>query len=710
MQRTLRIELARKCPSPKISIRRLSSRKHLDYLNEKQCQAVMFPPNTSLQVLAGPGTGKTRVLTARVADLILSHSHSPSSICAVTFTRKASREMKARLQGYLGAGHTEELRLGTFHSVCAKYLRAYGPMVYVEPNFLIWDEEECGLLLRYIAESLNKDLLKHCSAEDLYEILSILKEKTKTNPQKNIEITIKKELENRRMPPYMMELIITLLSIYSRVLRESNALDFTDLLSKGLDLFRTTYWPREISRLRHVLVDEFQDTSSLQYLIVKELFKITKGSVSVVGDPDQSIYNWRGADKTVFQQMKRDLPQTTEIFLEENYRSTASIIAAAMYIISQDKTRPAKSLLTSRTPKGPKPIKKGFSSTDEEEAFIAREIDRLVVKSHGVIGYGDFAILSRSNFTAGRFTQALKNAGIPCRQLPEFSLNDREEVKNLLAFLRLANNHAHTPMLIRAMTGPLGVDKKVITGLIGRSIKHNTTLFNVFQRLHSGVERDTNPSSVVTITLLIQIIRRIRALQDEATGPADLLHYIIEATSYRGYLMNEFRNDYSWRAKNVEQTIRYARSFKGSKEAGNLQVFAFLEFMRDLSRADNINTGKVTLLTGHSAKGLEWPIVFVPDVVDGVYPHLKSDNTDEERQLLYVACTRAQFMLYLTYSETKLVGRGDRKLELQLYESEFTRDMPSVLYQDTPPPINKSVLELFRKILGRSSSGAESLR
>ncbi|KEP47933.1 UvrD/REP helicase [Rhizoctonia solani 123E] len=697
-----------------ITLRHSSTQNHLKGLNGPQRQAVTFPPKTSLQILAGPGTGKTRVLTSRVAELILSHSYSPSSICAVTFTRKAAREMKVRLHEYIGVGPTEELKLGTFHSVCANYLRTYGPMVHVVPNFLIWDDEECALVIKYIIECLPAGFVRKLPATNIYEMFSTVKERAKTDPEKGLEKIIEEELKHVMIREYTsstvgnslydLEPILQLFHDYSRVLQDCNALDFTDLLSKGLDLFRAAPWAQEVSRLKHVLVDEFQDTSSLQYLIVKEFFKATEGSISVVGDPDQSIYGWRGADNTVFKQMKQDLPQTQEIYLEENYRSTASNIAAAIDIISQDTLRPAKTLSTSRTPNGPKPLKRGFPITAEEDTFIVEAINRLIVKSDGLINYGDCAILFRSNYSANAFSKRLREAGIPNRQLPELTLNDRDEVKNLLAFLRLALNNAHTPMLIRAMRGPLGVQDKVITNLVCHSVQHGITLFSALERLQSGIDHDTSPSSMEAATLLIQVLRHLRNLIQSGASSVELIHYIIGATNYHQYLMKEPKS-YSWRDKSVQQTLQYARNFKGNRSSSMSSVIAFLEFMRDLSRVNDLNTGKVTLLTCHSAKGLEWPVVFVPEVVDGVYPHLKSDHVDEERRLLYVACTRAKCLLYLTYSEGKLVGRGDEKLELPCYESDFIKDMPLSLYQDELPHLDKDVLTLFRKILGRELGG-----
>ncbi|CAE7140535.1 unnamed protein product [Rhizoctonia solani] len=707
MLRHLELNRMRKCVISRTS--RYFSQNHLEGLNLQQRQAVTFPPNTSLQMLAGPGTGKTQVLTARVAELVKNHSYSPSSICAVTFTRRAAGEMKERLNGYLGVGNTEELKLGTFHSVCAHYLRTYGTMVHVNPNFLIWNEEECALLIKYIAASLQNGFIKGFPATEVYEMFSTVKERAKTNPDKSIEMILKEELEYS--PLDNLRLMPELFHAYSQVLRISSALDYTDILCKGLDLFRAAPWAQEVAQLKHVLVDEFQDTSALQYLIIKELFKATDGSISVVGDPDQSIYGWRGAVGTVFKQMERDLPQTKAIYLEENYRSSASNITTAINIISQDKTRPLKTLFTSRTPDGPKPLKKGFSISAEETAFIGQEINRLIVKSNGLISYGDCAILFRTNYPMADFSKMLRDAGIPSRQLPESSLYDRSEVKNLLAFLQLAMNDAHTPMLIQLMQGPLGLEgktldaeNKVIMDLIGRSIKHGLTLFDTWERLRNGLDTDTTPSSIAAATLLSQVLVHLRSLIKSGASPVELIYYIIKSADYHQYLKTKGpEKGHSWRVDNVKQTIQYARQFRGGEGSSMMSVIALLEFMRNLSSINNLNTGEVTLLTCHTAKGLEWPVVFVPDVVDGVYPHLKSDDVDEERRLLYVACTRAKCLLYLTYPEKKLVGRGGNKAELPRDESDFIKDMPQLLYQDKAPSLNKEALKLFSNILGRGS-------
>ncbi|ELU38292.1 UvrD-helicase domain-containing protein [Rhizoctonia solani AG-1 IA] len=521
-------------------------------------------------------------------------------------------------------------------------------------------------------------------------MFSNVKEKVKITPGAAIDSMIKEELKRKRedhnssahdSPQIQLQskLLLELYYSYSHTLRASNALDFTDLLSKGLDLLQAVPWAREVGRLKHVLVDEFQDTSSLQYLIVKELFKATRGSISVV------VYKWRGAD----------LPKTKEIYLEENYRSTASIIKTAIDIISQDETRPPKALFTSYTPHGPKPVKKSLDIKHEEEAYIVEEINRIVTNSAETIDYGDCAILFRDNRSADQFSQVLFKAGIPYRQLPEPSLMEQFEVISLIAFLRLAINDAHTPMVIRALKGPLALDEKAITDLMTRSAGHRITLFDALQRVRGGYDRDTNPSCISASNLLTRILRHLRDFMHQGASPADLLHYIIEATNYHEFLMQNFTKNYSRRARNVQRTIQYAKP---------MPVRLFLDFMRELSRVDDFNTGvssnvcihlgidsnpiqKVTLLTCHSAKGLEWPVVFVPSVVDGVYPHHKSQSIisiiDVPRRLLYVACTRAQCLLYLTRSETKLINQRALTIfattgipvEVQQYESEFTEHL-----------------------------------
>ncbi|KAG8772308.1 hypothetical protein FRC12_003133, partial [Ceratobasidium sp. 428] len=325
--------------------------------------AVTFPPNTSLQILAGPGTGKTRVLTSRVVELIRKHNLPPSSIHAVTFTRKAASEMRDRLERHLEGGITEQIGVGTFHSICTRYLKEYGTYMNLPQDFLIWDEDQCDLLVWYLAQRYKPDINSKAAAQINRNLASA----------KAFPGDFPREVFLARCSWDTRDWMGNLFDDYQNTLKTSNALDFEDLQRTCLALFDKVPWIKRLSDLHHVLVDEFQDTSSRQYLLIEKLFRASKGCVTVVGDPDQSLYAWRNADPMNWKKMQRDLPGTHEILLEENYRSTASILAASHAIIKQDPNRPEKSLYTSHTPRGPKPLLKSFWNTAEESEFIASE-------------------------------------------------------------------------------------------------------------------------------------------------------------------------------------------------------------------------------------------------------------------------------------------------------------------------------------------------
>ncbi|CAE6540515.1 unnamed protein product [Rhizoctonia solani] len=719
MQRTLRVDSRLRLVSFQLNLRRMSTRNHLEGLNKQQRLAVEFPPNNSLQILAGPGTGKTRVLTSRIAELVLRHSHPPESICAVTFTRKASIEMKARVREYLGVESANQLRLGTFHSVCTSYLRAYGPWVKLDPEFSIWSKTDSTLLLKYIAEGLCKGLSRKISMNKLYNLFAQAKEKARLDPCRrpedileasiNFQVLAKSGSSDDGDPLDSLGYISEIYSGYSQVLTKSNALDFTDLLIKGLDLFQLRAKPKEIGRLKHILVDEFQDTNGIQYLILKELFKAAQGSISVVGDPDQSIYGWRGAGMSMHVFLKVDLPETKDICLEQNYRSTSAILDFSLSVISQDTTRPQKTLFTLQTPVGPNPAKKALATEDVEYTSIAHEIKRLIENSDGILGHDDCAILVRTKFIATRITPVLEAAGIPFRVLPERSLIDLPEIKTLIAFLRMIMKTSDTPMIIRTLVGPLGADKEAVTTLLHRSIEQKNILFHTLERLQNGTDPDTTPSSIGPVTTLIRLRMHLKTRLDMGATPSELLRDAIKQTDYYTYLKKKHALQYEHCIQNVQRVLQHARIFPNNMDSSPAsRVYAFLNFMRDLSRA-KIKTGKVTLLTCHAAKGLEWPVVFVPKVIEGVFPHAKSlvDDVEteiaQERRLLYVACTRSQSLLYMTRPETIFEGRNADKRQIEVDESRFTKTIPLELHDKQFSDISKGDLQLFKDILKRNS-------
>ncbi|KAF8602139.1 P-loop containing nucleoside triphosphate hydrolase protein [Ceratobasidium sp. AG-I] len=662
-----RVEL--RCPNPRIERAALSiatrrenhhgsdgrnrEQKHHEEMNDAQKKAssnvlpaIQFPPSTSLQILAGPGTGKTRVLTSRIAELIRKHSLPPSSICAVTFTRKAAMEMRNRLHHDLGPDIVNQIAIGTFHGICRRFLQDYGSAIGVSPDFLIWDEEECEIIIWCIIQKY-KPGIKRESAAQFRQIIAI----AKSVPSQSLEETLY-ELSPNNTHGWILKLFHD----YSNVLKASSALDFEDLLNRGLEVIRTVPWAQGIARLQHLLVDEFQDTSSIQSQMIQQLYKATKGRVSVVGDPDQSIYGWRNADVTNFDQMRKELPDTHIINLEENYRSTASILAVALAIISQDSNRPPKSLFTSRSPAGPKPMLKQFVDTAEEGEFIAKEIQRIVRSSNGVLGYGQCAILLRDNYLSKELREALKEAQVPFRILPELSRYDRSEIKTLLAYIRLGLNSAYTPLLVRILEGPHKLESKTIAKLVERAIQDGVTLYDLIEGICDTKVSDLTPPVRTEIEDCVRLIKHMQTLVAQGASPEDFIQYIINTIDYETYLDDTSGKLAAWRKDNVQSFLKLAQDFYQRKSDVYIPpIQGFLNQLSELSKANNADVGKVTILTCHSAKGLEWPVVFIPE--------------------------------------------GSRE-ELSLTVSDFVNDVEPTLFQSEPPRLGEQELKLFRDILG----------
>ncbi|KAG8724489.1 hypothetical protein FRC09_018091 [Ceratobasidium sp. 395] len=514
--------------------------EHLKDLNSAQLRAVTFPPNTSLQILAGPGTGKTRVLTSRVVELIRKHNLPPSSIHAVTFTRKAAFEMRDRLERHLGSGITDQIGVGTFHSICTRYLKEYGAYVNLPQDFLIWDEDQCVLLVWYLAQRYQPNITLKAAAE-INRNLASAKAFLGDSPR---EVFLDRCSWDTR------DWMGKLFDDYQKALKASNALDFEDLQRICFDLYNKVPWIKRLSDLRHVLVDEFQDTSSRQYLLIQKLFRASKGCVTVVGDPDQSCksnlavgrkrhicnqcskrYRSHELEEDAASFKHSDLPGTHEILLEENYRSTASILAASHAIIKQA----------------------------EESEFIASEVKRLVKTSNGLFTYGDFAILNIDNYPSPELQRAFKAEGIPIRILPEPSIWDVPEVNILLAHLHVAMNTGNTPMLCRALNGPYGFDKEAIANLTARGIDENQLPFDVLEKICNGDASDIIPAIKQKGHPFVRVVRSLETLISEGLSPAKLLQYIRTAVNYDDFLDRRSPKWSYLHKQNVDSFIVYAK-------------------------------------------------------------------------------------------------------------------------------------------------------
>ncbi|EUC56724.1 ATP-dependent DNA helicase [Rhizoctonia solani AG-3 Rhs1AP] len=822
---------------------------HLQNLNEAQYRAVTSTPAGALQILAGPGSGKTRVLTCRVASMVMDHEISASSICAVTFTNKAAAEMRIRLTRLIGPGETSRLVIGTFHAICANYLRKYGAAIGLATNFSICDSDESKKTISTLLQRHTPEL--ESAGLDIKEpIVRAMISKAKATgqtPQEMLRLASSVSTQDK-----IQAAVAHIYEEYDAVLREANALDFDDLLVMGLKVLKAA--PRAIAKLRHVVVDEFQDTNTIQYQLMLVLADACGGYVSVVGDPDQSIYGWRSADVTNLSRMRQDFPDMNTIYLEENYRSTGSIVSSSLAIVSQDKQRVQKSLFTTHA-RGPTPLLREFESAAVEASFLARELRRVVASSGGMIGYGDCAILLRFNALSRAIEAALQQESVPSRVLGGHKFFERAEVKDVLVYLQLADNPAFTPAFVRAVNVPKrGVGEKSITEVVARATSEKTSAFNVIERICDGSTPDIKPPIKRKVSELVRLIRQLRKWAAEGILAADLIRRTVDAIGYEAYLQRT-QPDWQTRWENVQELVNFAAgveipepedSIAADNEAedlGNLEddtggypsdseepitdtvstsasgsrptstqelpstgsgkrpgkrsarpsgsegrdavtmKQATLSNWRSASRPisappqrqkpepsldddvldltgtddegalpqkpteTDINTptkkllrprrdgqhtplraflqasllstdsetkeeeskGKVTITTCHAAKGLEWPVVIVPAVEGGTYPFYRAEDVEEERRLLYVACTRAQALLYLTHSSSRMVGGETRKTTLSEFVSCITQQ-DSGLFQRNLPSLTKDELVIFGKILSRTVPTDETIQ
>ncbi|KAF8602138.1 P-loop containing nucleoside triphosphate hydrolase protein [Ceratobasidium sp. AG-I] len=659
-----------------------NSTKHLKGLSETQLRAVTASPSSPLQIVAGPGAGKTRVLTSRIAEFTLRHFVDPSHICALTFTRRAAGEMRKRLVNYIGAKPTAQLELGTFHSICLRLTA-----------------------LQYIAETQEPGLGPFAAH------FKTLIARTKALPDHS-----SREIFNRHdesFPPNCkFDTFEAIYNCYQSVLSTSNALDFEDVLVKGVRLIEAK--PGVISHLKahqNQLLHRSQDTSGRQYDLVKKFAQATGGHLSIVGDPDQSsIQLGCNTDDRNFDKMKQDFPGTESIFLEENYRSSASILSTCHAIVSQDKQRIERELYTNRRPNGPVPTLKGFFNQTQEFSYIARELRRVVDESHGSLGYGDCAILVRRGYMSAGVEAALKKEKIPTRKLPQLGLFDYQEVKNVLAYLRLANTLDFTPGLLRILQMLSGVTDTSITDIMARAIQEKATAFNVVENICNNTTLDVYPPIGRRLRGTVGFIRQLNADIEEGALPADLLRNIIKVMNHD--TKPRSTNQQQRYESMMPQLVKYAEHFMmGNKyKLGSHPTRAFLEAIK-LQNETIVDTGEVTISTCHYAKGLEWPVVFVPGVQDGIYPDHRSNKPEkkkEDRRVLYVAGTRAQCLLYFTSHKTRKSHLKGPPKPQDPPMSEFLRDIDPTLLQNDPPDLNDEHLQLFRGILGRKHNPAKS--
>ncbi len=653
----------------------------LDQLNDAQARAVQSVDGPLL-ILAGPGSGKTRVITHRIAYLLRDRGVDPYHILAVTFTNKAAREMMARVDA-LAPGAVGRLTMGTFHAVCSRILRREGGRIGIEPDFVIYDDEDQLGTAKVALRGLNLDE-KQFSPRAILSTISNAKSEV-IDPLTYAE----------RANTYWEEVVARVYRAYQDGLRSNGALDFDDLIMSTVRLFRTQadVLDRYQERYRYILVDEFQDTNIAQYELIKLLGRKYR-NVCVVGDEDQSIYGWRAADIRNILNFEHDFPGAAVVYLEQNYRSTKTILGAAQRVIAANALRKEKQLWTDN-PEGTRITLFEAYNEQEEARYVVSELERLVAR--GEATRGECAVMYRTNAQSRAIEEACLRRGVPYRLVGGTRFYARREVKDVLAYLRLAQNPDDTASFWRILNvPPRGLGQKTVTELERWAKRLGVSPARAIELLAGyGPETLASPPPFAgrAERALVDFAELLRELRQKSTelDVASFLDYVVKRTGYADLLQDGTEaGEERW--QNVKELGTVAGDWASLRpEAG---LASFLEEVALASDVDELDErgDAVTLITLHAAKGLEFRVVFLVGLEEGVCPHSRSfdDPTrmEEERRLFYVGMTRAMERLYLVYAFRRTLF-GNQQVNVP---SRFLADIPkSLLAEDgatarTPAP------------------------
>lgn len=609
----------------------------LNGLNDAQKTAVSASPGPVL-VLAGPGSGKTRVLTYRIAYLIRECNVAPWHIMTVTFTNKAAKEMSHRIAALL-EGNLRGLMMGTFHATCARILRREtANLTYYDQDFVIFDTADQLQVVKQVLKTLNLDDKKFRPNKMLNGISSA----------KNEFITP----EEYQATTYIAEVTRRVYAEYQNTLRANNAMDFDDLLMNTVLLFdeRADVLQKYQERYHHLLVDEFQDTNTVQYQLLQRL-ATEHNNIFVVGDSDQSIYKWRGADYRNINRFREVYPDAQVVLLEQNYRSTQIILDAAKSVIKHNSNRVHKDLFTERQGGDSIVLREAYNENDEAETIVST-IQEMLLQGYAL---GDTAVMYRTNAQSRALEEAFMRSGLSYRLVGATEFYKRREVKDVLAYLRLVHNLLDAVSFSRVINAP--------TRGIGSKTQQDLTQWaaaNGWQPgeavLYLAVEPDVqHPFRGRAYNALRDFGNMLYAwvtLRDKGTPVGDLLDMILEQTHYQQYLADSATDE-----REAEDRWNNVQELRGvATTAVDTTLTEFLETVSLVSEVDNLeeSPSAVTLLTLHAAKGLEFPVVFITGLEDGVLPHIRSmddaEELAEERRLFYVGITRAKDKLFLSHA------------------------------------------------------------
>lgn len=633
----------------------------LDNLNKQQREAVEHTEGPLL-ILAGAGSGKTRVLTHRIAYLINEKNVYPSNILAITFTNKAAREMKERVQNLLEGSY--DMWVSTFHSACARILRMeIEKLSGYKKNFIIFDTDDQVKLIKECLKELNYNE-KNFPPKEMISSISKAKDQLMT-PSKFMD---------RYGRDFRLKKVADIYSLYQKKLMANNALDFDDILFKTVEIFQNNpdVLQRYQQKFKYIMVDEYQDTNYCQYMLVNLLAKSHR-NLCVVGDDDQSIYSWRGADIGNILNFEKDFPDAKVIKLEQNYRSTQTILDAANSVISNNFGRKNKRLWTDNGEGRPIVTYKAMDERDEAD-FIIGEVDRLSFQEQRSLN--NFAILYRTNAQSRVLEEMCMARGIPYKIVGGHRFYDRMEVKDVIAYLRVIQDPEGDLSIKRIINVPKrGIGKATLDTLEDYARQNGISIYEALLFVDSieGIGKKAKNS-------IKEFVRLIAELMDlaEKESASEVINQVIIRSGYLEELEKGDDEDQE-RGKNIKELISAALEYEEKNEDNSLT--GFLENMALMSDIDGLDEERegITMMTLHSAKGLEFPVVFICGLEEGLFPtqraFFEEHQLEEERRLMYVGVTRAKEKLYLTSAfERTLYGNTSYTME-----SRFLREIPKEL-------------------------------
>lgn len=669
----------------------------LENLNREQKEAVQTISGPLL-ILAGAGSGKTKVLTTRIAHMI-KNGIKPQSIMAVTFTNKAAKEMKARLASMIGENTVKYMWVGTFHGICGRILRenvdryTFPSGKKLDKNFTIYDDNDTGAVIKQAVKKLNLD-------DKIYQpklVKSVISNAKNKMQDAYTFATFAKDFKSQKIAQIYEE--------YENTLNNNNAIDFDDMLMLTVKLLdhnteiRTEYY----ERFKHIMVDEYQDTNLAQYNLVNMLYtnKLAEippeRSLCVVGDVDQSIYSWRGADYTIIMNFQKDFKNTKLIKLEQNYRSTANILNVANAIIENNTERVDKVLYSN---KGEGELIDYFEAQDEadEANFI---VSRIKQDSGG--NYNQYAILYRTNSQSRSLEEACMAAGIPYRIYGGLKFYDRKEIKDIIAYLKLIYNTDDSQSFRRIVNVPKrAIGDTTVKRLQDFADKEDISLFAAAQRIQEDNEIPSRTRS--KITDFVNLITKFKDAKDNYTL-REFVTLVIEKSGYLAELQAQNTPEADADIENLQEFVNVAEEFVPEDDTNVLGEFlAQVALVSDIDNMDVI-ANNVTLMTLHAAKGLEFPVVFMAGMDEGVFPHQRTFNVpsemEEERRLMYVGVTRAEEKLYLTSAKRRQMWG-----EYKYYNpSRFIEEIPRQLMNMTSFEGSTTDTSTFRNAVSKAKTG-----